>query len=250
MPTHTVKPGDCLNSIAKEHGFFNYQTVYKHGGNKKSWPNPNTLEEGKTVDVPDKKPKKAKLALDKDTPFVLDRRKTKLRIVLLDAELKPLKVVACKTQVGVTLTVLPNGKGLVELANIDPLLKGGTISAKLPVPPPPAGTPAPPAAPDPKAYPIKIAEAQFLDKNPDPAAQANLEWTLRVGHLEAHTTIRGVTQRMHNLGFNTPIVKAENDQTKAAVNAYQVGLKLKKRGSETGKIDDVRKDVRQRHDTP
>jgi hypothetical protein len=46
MPTYTVKPGDCFKSIAKQHGFFNYQTIYKHAANKKTWPNPNTLERG------------------------------------------------------------------------------------------------------------------------------------------------------------------------------------------------------------
>jgi hypothetical protein len=246
MPTHTVKPGDCFNSIAKQHGFFNYETVYKHGQNKKNWPNPNTLEEGKTVDVPEKKEKKVTLTINKNNPFVLDRKKTKLRIVLLDSDFKPLKVVACTTTVGVVHKVPPNGKGLIELANIDPSLTSGTINADLP----PVPAPGSPAAvkPDPKAYPIKISEKEFTDKNSTVAAQTKVEWTLRVGHLEASTTTRGVVQRMHNLGFRVPVSKTENDQTKTGVNNYQIGLKLKPKGSETGKVADVRSDVTDRHD--
>jgi N-acetyl-anhydromuramyl-L-alanine amidase AmpD len=101
---------------------------------------------------------------------------------------------------------------------------------------------------DPKAYPIKILADDFTDKNPDPEDQSKVKWTLKIGHLEPHTTIRGITQRLANYGFHCPIVKVEDDKTKAAVSAYQVVLKLKKKGEETGKIADIRDDIKKRHD--
>ena len=243
---HKVQPGDCLNSIAKENGFFNYLTVYKHGANKKNFPNPNTLEEGKQVEVPDKKTKKAPLKLDKETKFLLDRRKTRLRLVVLDADFKVPKLKSCKVSVGVESTKLPDKKGLVEIPDLEPNFINGTMEVELDVPPPPS--PPAPAAANPKAYPLVIVEKDFLDKNPDPAKQTKVEWALHIGFLEPHTTIRGVTHRLRNYGYFTPIVQAEDDKTKAAVNAYQLSLGLKKKGAETGAIADIRDDIRKRHD--
>ena len=91
MPNHAVVPGDCFNSIAKSEGFYNYLTVYNQGTNRTNFPNPNMLEEGTTVDVPDKKPKKAPLNLDAKTGFVVDRQKTKFRVVLLDTDFQTLQ---------------------------------------------------------------------------------------------------------------------------------------------------------------
>jgi hypothetical protein len=248
MPTnHTVKPGDCFNSIAKEHGFFNYRSVYTHGQNAKNWPNANTLEEGKTVEVPDKKQKKIPLKIDAQNNFVLDRRKTRLRVVLLDAELKPLNLKTCKTHLDIDYTKLPAKTGLLELTDIDPETTDATITVKIDVPPPPVGMPAP-APVDPKKYPMAIAPEDFADKNPDPEDQTQVEWTLNVGSLEAHGTCRGITHRLVNLGFHCAPVKVEDDDTKAAVNAYQLYIQTKAKGSETGKIADVRDDVKTRHD--
>ena len=93
-----------------------------------------------------------------------------------------------------------------------------------------------------------IVVKDFKDKDPDPNDFSKVEWTLEVGHLEPHTVIRGVTQRLYNLGFNCPVVKVEDDKTKAAVNAYQLAFKLKKIGQETGKIADIQADIATRHD--
>src|SRR5688572_4466199 len=246
MPTYTVKPGDCFNSIAKANGFFNYRTVYNHSNNATKWTNANTLEEGKTVEIPDKKPKKVALKIDSQNKFAVDRRKTRFRVMLLDAELKPLEVKTCKTHLDVDYKKLPK-KGLIELDDINPETTDATITVKLKVPEPPVGMPAP-AKVDPKKYPIAIAPEQFADKNPKPEDQSEVEWTLQVGFLETHTACRGVIQRLVNLGFHSAPSTSENDDTKAAVSAYQLYIQNKAKGSETGKIADVRDDVRSRHD--
>ncbi|MBV1858619.1 MAG: LysM peptidoglycan-binding domain-containing protein [Nannocystaceae bacterium] len=53
MPTYTVKRGDCLSSIAFEHGFF-WKTLYDHPKNEslRAHGKPFILEAGETVEVP------------------------------------------------------------------------------------------------------------------------------------------------------------------------------------------------------
>jgi hypothetical protein len=54
-----VHQGDCLNSIADETGFF-WETLWNHASNdslKQQRRDPNVLEPGDVVHVPDKTPK-------------------------------------------------------------------------------------------------------------------------------------------------------------------------------------------------
>jgi len=56
MPDYTVKQGDCISSIADQHGFF-WQTVWNHANNaglRAKRQNPNVLYAGDVVYVPDK----------------------------------------------------------------------------------------------------------------------------------------------------------------------------------------------------
>src|SRR3954452_12647283 len=165
MPNYTVTPGDCFNSIAKAQGFFNYQTIYKEGENKKKFPNANMLTQGAVVEVPDKKQKKIALILDAEKKLKLDRRKTRLRVVLLDADFKPVKVIACKTHVGIDSTKLPDGNGLIELSDTARALTDVAIQIEFKVTPPPPAAPAPAAKVDPKAYPAcsVFADSLYMD---------------------------------------------------------------------------------------
>ena len=206
MAPHVVTPGDCLNSIAKDQGFFNYQTVYKHGQNTTNFPNPNMLEEGKSVEIPDKTPKKIALTLDQEKKFLLDRQKTNFRATLVDFELKPLKLKSCDSTIGVKHKKKPAADGLLELTDIDPTEKGGSIVVEVDIPKPKPAKESKQAV-DEEAYPLAIIVKDFKDKDPDPNDFSKVEWTLEIGHLEPHTLVRGVTQRLYNLGFNCPVVK-------------------------------------------
>lgn len=249
MPGYTVNEGDCFDSIAKANTFFNYQTIYKNGQNKSNWPNPNMLVIGGTVDIPEKKVKKVDLKLDKTVNVALARKKTRLRIVALDSAFKPLKIDTCNTTVGIAYSQKPDAHGLLELADIDPAIKSGRFVVKLLAPPVPAAAPAPAApAVDPKAYPIAIVAGDFRDKDPKADDHTKIEWTLNIGQLEPHTTVRGVLQRLVNLGFRVPVQTTEDDKTSAAVRAYQLNLQLKTKGQETGVVEDIRDDIRNRHD--
>jgi hypothetical protein len=57
MPEHTVRKGDCITSIADEHGFF-WRTVWDHEKNaqlRSLRSDPNTLVPGDVVQVPEKR---------------------------------------------------------------------------------------------------------------------------------------------------------------------------------------------------
>ena len=247
MPDYTVSEGDCFDSIAKANGFYNYQTVYKNGKNATDWPNANMLVVGGKVDIPAKKVKKLDLLLDAIVKVVVDRKKTRLRIVAVDSAFKAIKVDACKTTVDIDYPKRPDGSGLLELSDIDPSVKDGTMVMTPAVPPPPKSA-STPAKPDPKAYPIVIVEKDFKDKDAKAEENAKVEWTLKIGQLEPHTTVRGVLQRLVNLGFRCPVQTSEDDKTGAAVKAYQLNIQLKKKGQETGKAADIRADIQKRHD--
>lgn len=250
MGTYTVVDGDDFDSIAKAKTFFDYQTIYKSGKNTTNWPNPNMLVAGGTVDIPEKKVKKVDLKLDKAVKVAVVRRKTRLRMVLLDAALKPLKPNTCNTTVGVAFAQKPDGKGLLELADIDPSVKSGSLAVTLPAPAAPAAAPAGAApAVDPTAYPIVIVPGDFDNTYLMIDDPTQMNWTLSIGQLEPHTTVRGVLQRLVNLGFTVPVQTTEDDKTGAVVKAYQLNIQSVAKGKETGVVADIRDDIRKRHDT-
>jgi hypothetical protein len=249
MTTYTVTEGDDFDSIAKANSFFDYQTVYKQGSNKTNWPNPNMLVAGGTVDIPDKEVKKADLKLDATVKVVIVKKKTKFRVVLVDSSFASFTIDSCGTTIGINYTQKPNAKGLLDLADIDPAIKDGKITATRTVAPAPAAPVTPAAAVNPKAYPIVIVPADFKDTVAKAEAPSPLEWTLKIGSLEPHTTIRGVLQRLVNLGFGAPVQTTEDATTARMVSAYQLNIQAKTKGQETGKIADIRDDVKHRHDT-
>jgi hypothetical protein len=248
MPSYTVAEGDCFDSIAKANTFFDYQTIYKSGNNKTTWPNPNMLVIGGAVNIPVKEVKKVDLKLDKTVNAVVKRRKTRLRIVTTDSSFKALKIDTCRTTVSVEFAQKPDGTGLLELSDIDPSIKDGAMLLNLTASPKPvAPVPAAPAV-DPKAYPIAIVSSDFVDKGPKAEDHTKVEWTLKIGQLEPHTTVRGVLQRLINLGFGCPAQTSEDDKTSRAVKAYQLNIQMKKKGQETGLVADIRDDIKKRHD--
>jgi hypothetical protein len=252
LPSYTVAENDCFDSISKANNFYNYRTIYDAGSNATDWPNANQLVVGGTVNIPAKTTKKFKLLLDGVVKAVLKRKKTKMRIVAVDADFKAIKVDACKATIDIEYPKKPEANGLLNLSDIDPAINDGSLVLTPAVPKPPkAKKPkkgAAPPKPDPKAYPIAIVEKDFEDKDPEALKLAAVEWTLNIGQLEPHTTIRGVLQRLVNLGFTCPVQTNEDADTAKAVSAYQLNVQGEKKGDETGVVADIRDHIKDKHD--
>jgi hypothetical protein len=84
MPTHIVKQGDCITSIAKSYGFF-WETIWNHGDNaqlKQDRGDPNVLNPGDKVVIPDKQKKEESRGTEARHKFILKGEPAKLRLRL------------------------------------------------------------------------------------------------------------------------------------------------------------------------
>lgn len=87
MPViHVVKPGECLSSIAALYHVEDAQKLYNDPANAKlkaKHPNPNLLDPGDEITIPDSAKKTFKLETDKQHKIVIKRRgRPRIRITL------------------------------------------------------------------------------------------------------------------------------------------------------------------------
>lgn len=247
MANVTSVAGDCFNAIAKAQGFYNYVSIYNYDNNATQFPNPNQVEEGSTVKVPDKQMKAFDLVLDGQKSFKIVRKKTQLKIKICkgDATQTP-GITKAKLELGAKKAADTNGT--LNLDDIDPSLVAGTLTITLANPPAYA---APPATSTGVAnqYPPPIVTADFDDpKTVWPKNGDTITWNLLVGHLEPHTVTRGVLQRLQNLGFTCPVQKAEDDATRRAVRTYRRFVEGKVSPADTDAVADIQNHIKSRHD--
>jgi hypothetical protein len=254
MPNHTVKAGDCFSSIAKANGFHKYSTLYDHADNaatKALRPNPNLLVAGDTVAVPAKRAKTVPLVLDGSKSLLIERTPTDLCVYVGMLDKAVYGVATARIAVGGKFaTALPDGAGKLELKGIDAAAKEGSVSIQIRALVPPVAPVVPAAAvPSPPNHPPPIDETEFTDKPPKLVLDAvTVRWTLKLGALEPHTTVRGVLQRLVNLGLDTPVVTAEDERTQRFVKHFQSfgnpGV------APSGNVADARAAVETLHDHP
>jgi hypothetical protein len=262
MADHTVVPGDCFSSLAKDNNYYNYLTLYNHPDNatiKGTRTNPNFLNEGDTVKIPDKRQKKVALTLDKEKKFEVDRKKTKLRLKVVDVELKPISPSSCKLTVGTDSLSKMSG-GLMEL-EINPTEKAGTLNFKLPAAAKvdtgqnePGTVEKVKDALTPEKTPTNPPEIEvrdFIDELPDyDKDPIEFKVALQIGFLEPHTEVRGGLRRLNNLGCKIPLPDAktaDDDATKAVVKSYQLWKAPK--AVPSGLIADLLTGLETAHDT-
>jgi hypothetical protein len=85
MPEHTVRQGDCIFSIAESHGF-NWETIWNHARNaelKQNRTDPNVLNPGDVVFIPEKEEKAASCVTAQRHRFRRKRRASVLRLRLM-----------------------------------------------------------------------------------------------------------------------------------------------------------------------
>jgi len=84
---HTVALGDCIGSLARQHGFGDHAKIYDDGANAKlkaDRPNPNVLAEGDVVQIPDLAPKEVAAAADGEHRFTARLPAAKFVLVVQD----------------------------------------------------------------------------------------------------------------------------------------------------------------------
>lgn len=254
MADHEVKPGDCFSSVAQANGYTDYHVFYDRADNaelKAKRPNPNMLVPGDRISLAEATRKEVDVPTGQQHVFRQRAKKTTLRISLMDAQDKPVEVLACSLSAGDARIEAKPGDQPIEL-EIDPEAKRGVLLVKIagwkPEASPARTKPAPPSPPP---YPPPVDDDEFEDATDVPQGEElEIEWRLELGALEPASTDHGCLQRLTNLGFSAPEGKSESVEAAAAVKGYQRKHKLTPRGGETGKIEDVRAHLEQRYDKP
>jgi hypothetical protein len=162
---YEVKPGDCMESIAYEHGFL-AQTLWRLRENAelKCARNPNLLLPGDRVTIPARRPREEACATGQRHRFVLHGASTQFRLRFLDDQQQPRSGVAYTLVIdGNTTTGTLDAEGSLT-ASIRPNASKGTIRLQ--------------TTPDPETYPLHF------------------------GHLDPDSSVTGARNRLRNLGFS------------------------------------------------
>lgn len=223
----TVADGDCVVSLAAAGGFRSYRDIWDAAANtglKTNRPNPNALVIGDKPKAPGKKEKKVAKAVDKEWTFIVRAvKKPKLRLLLIDKELKATNGLKWALSGVATQNGTTGADGLAELAELDPAATSGTLKVTLPLRPVPQTVVAPPpvAPANPPPYPAPIKPAEFKDTAPaKPAAATAIEFDLKIGSLPSHKDKKGAIARLHNLGFKCEPT-SNDDALQRAVKGFQ-----------------------------
>ncbi len=197
---YQVKQGDCISSIAFEHGFFP-DTIWDHPSNaelKKKRQNPHALMPGDVVFVPDKRLKEVNEPTNQVHKFRVKNVPAKLRIQFMLMG-KPRANVPFTLTVDGNIVSKPgdrtNGEGFV-ISSIPPDARQGTLV---------------------------LVEGEDEE-----------EYSLLLGHLNPVSEVTGAKQRLFNLGYYNGAINQELDKvTKDAIRDFQKVIGL----SQTGELD-------------
>jgi hypothetical protein len=195
MAKYIVQQGDCISSIAYEHGFFP-DTLWNLSENaelKQKRKDPNILFSGDEVFIPDKREKTESGATEQKHQFKRKGVPSWLLIVLKDEESQP--------RAGLDYVLEIDGKLLQDKTN-----SSGQIRHSIP----------------PSAQKGKITIGSGTQKE---------EYPLQIGHLDPMTEISGVQARLNNLGFNCGVVDGVlGTATSTAISKFQKQYGLQQSG--------------------
>jgi len=181
---YVVESGDCISSIAFQHGFF-WKTIWDWPENaelKQVRKDPNALLAGDCVTIPEKRPKEDDAATEKLHKYKLKGVPARLRLKFLDDD---------KPRAGVKYIVWIDGK-----AHEGKLDKAGMLD--LPIPP------------DAQKAIIRLADDE---KN---------QMEVNLGSVDPITEVSGVQGRLNNLGYDTgPVNNRFGPQTADALRRFQ-----------------------------
>lgn len=204
---YVVRQGDCISSIAAEHGFLP-DTIWNHFSNaalKKQRKDPNILMRGDVVVIPDKTLRYEERPTDARHVFVRRGVPEKLQLVLLDDTGFP--------RPNVPYTTIIDGK----------LHEGSTDGEGRLV----------------LSIPPNAKEGRLIVR------EGEEEYPLDLGHLDPVTEISGVQARLSNLGLDCGSEDGELcEKTVSAIRRFQESVGLEPTGELD---DETRRDLLKAH---
>jgi N-acetylmuramoyl-L-alanine amidase len=222
MIRHIVQQGECVSSIAEDYGFF-WQTIWNHPENsalKQARGEPNVLEPGDEVVIPDKTLKEQNCPSDQRHSFRRKGTPAKLRLRLLTPAPPPGPAQPTDAAAGSRDAMQVTGEDPEEsqpqqqpdqpranvpyVLDVDGILSRGTTDSdgqiEIDIPP----------------------NAQRAQLIVEPGTDRQQIIPLHLGHLNPISSIEGVCQRLANLGFDCGSVESEeNPDFQAALHAFQ-----------------------------
>lgn len=191
MTEHVVQQGETLALIARKHKIADWKEIYHHPDNaglRKQRPNPNILNPGDKIFIPQPKTKTMNVQTGKGHRFVVSSSGNKLKLKLLSADRKPLKDALVEVSLSAGKRKIPTGsQGLVEfdLTRDDP---------------------------------IEIDLDVFEAGQNTPSYC----YTVQLNQLDTVDSVTGLQARLNALGFPAGPVDGEmGDKTKSAVKRFQ-----------------------------
>jgi hypothetical protein len=203
MPNHTVKQGDTLISIAAQNDYPSWEAIWMDPGNAelRKKRDPQVLQEGDTVVLPEKKTRVVHLATDKKHTVTVPTIKAFCRVILRDDSGRPMANKRFQLEVGDKIkNGTTDGSGVAEL-QVEPKAVDGKL----------------------KVF--------YDDADPSKA----VTWKVKLGHLDPIEKLSGVKARLTNLGFVCGAIDdAKNEELTNAVRNFQIVHRL----PVTGEVDD------------
>ena len=191
MPsTHVVAQGEHLSSIADQYGFTDYTVIWNDANNatlKQQRVNPNVLQAGDNVYIPDKQAKDESGATAQRHVFNLKQSPLMLRLLFEDAYEKPVANAPCTLYLGSDKSsVTSDGTGKLE-KRITPSAAGGAVV-------------------------LGAADTPYQDE----------QLQISIGELDPIDSLSGQAARLNNLGYfaGTPAT-ADDAQFESAVEEFQ-----------------------------
>jgi hypothetical protein len=187
---HTVEQGEHLSRIAKRYGFSDYRTIWDHPQNaalKQKRQNPNVLNPGDRLHIPDKEVREESRSTDQKHRFQVKSHRLTLRLVLEDIYEKPIANAPCELHVESEVHQLTtDGKGKIE-----------------------------------QDIPATADNGRLIVKSKETAID-QLVIPLKIGHLDPVAEVPGQKARLANLGYYLGAIDDRDDQElRLAVEEFQ-----------------------------
>ena len=203
MIRYTIKQGDCVESVAFEHGFF-WETLWDHPDNaalKELRKIPNALLPGDVIAIPDKDIEVVTLATEDVHKFVLKGVPSRFRVQFLEDDEPIADAPYTFTHGAQSIEGRTDGDGWIDH----------------PIPP--------------NAQRVQIV-----------LGEDEREYTFSLGHLDPADTVSGAKSRLRNLGYHVSTINKDDDEELAgALKSYQAANGLHETGAlDAATIDHLR----------